>query len=196
MSRIQQIEAVIGNELRKALGSTGPHIPRKPREPRVCSIFSLGNANYKNLHFFADCINFITERYRINQIYIEAEVAHSGFMFILKKPKPFNHKIPITAVVWDAGSGQDDAEEPCDLKTEFCPPCDRVESIGGVSAADRRISTILEMMDRSTFCICDLSASAYSRQISAHIPQTKQAVLLDMGKGIANTDLLWPGALG
>ena len=40
-------------------------------------------------------------------------------------------------------------------------------------------------MDRSMFCICDLSASAYAQQILAHIPQTRQAVLLDIGKNTA-----------
>ena len=36
------------------------------------------------------------------------------------------------------------------------------------------------------FCICDLSASAYAQHIQAHIPQTKQAVLVDIGKECAH----------
>ena len=114
-------------------------------------------------------------------------MVHSGFMFALQQSLPLYHKIPITAVVWDAASGQDDMEY--DLKAGFCPPCDRAESIGGVPAADSRIRTILELMDRSIFCICDLSASAYAQQILAHLPQTRQAVLLDIGKSAVNIGL-------
>lgn len=183
VSRIQQIERAMNKQLRGLLASTGPHIPEAPRKPWVCSIFALGDATYKNLRFFADCIRFITARYPIDQICVEAEVVSSGFMFALEQSMPFYHKIPITAVAWDDGSGQDGTEEPYDLAAGFCPPCDRAESIGGVPAADSRIRTILELMDRSMFCICDLSASAYAQQIQSHIPHTRQAVLLDIGKG-------------
>ena len=108
---------------------------------------------------------------------------------------PFYHKIPITAVAWDDGSGQDGTEEPYDLAAGFCPPCDRAESIGGVPAADSRIRTILELMDRSMFCICDLPASAYAQQIQSHIPHTRQAVLLDIGEGNAIVDFPRDAAL-
>lgn len=186
VSRIQQIERAMNKQLRGLLASTGPHIPEAPRKPWVCSVFALGDPTYKNLRFFADCIRFITARYPIDQICVEAEVVSSGFMFALEQSMPFYHKIPITAVAWDDGSGQDGTEEPYDLAAGFCPPCDRAESIGGVPAADSRIRTILELMDRSMFCICDLSASAYAQHIQAHIPQTKQAVLVDIGKECAH----------
>lgn len=183
VSRIQQIERAMNKQLRGLLASTGPHIPEAPRKPWVCSVFALGDPTYKNLRFFADCIRFITARYPIDQICVEAEVVISGFMFALEQSMPFYHKIPITAVAWDDGSGQDGTEEPYDLAAGFCPPCDRAESIGGVPATDSRIRTILELMDRSMFCVCDLSASAYTQQIQSHIPHTRQAVLLDIGKG-------------
>lgn len=190
VSRIQQIERAMNRQLRDLLALTGPHIPEVPRKLWVCSIFALGDTTYQNLRFFADCIRHITARYPIDQICVEAEVVRSGFMFALEQSMPFYHKIPITAVAWDDGSGQEGTE---DLMAGFCPPCDRAESIGGVPAADSRIRTILELMDRSMFCICDLSASAYAQQIQAHIPQTKQAVLLDIGKGKTNVELCGPG---
>lgn len=186
VSRIQQIERGINKQLREMLGATGLRTPIAHRKPWICSIFALGGADYKNLSFFADCVRFLTARYPIDQFCVEAEAVQSGFMFALQQSMPLYHKIPITAVVWDAGSGQDDMEY--DLKADFCPPCDRAESIGGVPAADSRIRTILELMDRSMFCICDLSASAYAQQILTHIPQTGQAVLLDIGKSAANTE--------
>lgn len=187
VSRIQQIERGINKQLRELLGSTGLRTPIAHRKPWICSIFALGGADYDNLRFFADCIRFLTERYPIDLFCVEAEAVQSGFMFALQQSLPLYHKIPITAVVWDAGSGQDDMEY--DLKAGFCPPCDRAESIGGVPAADSRIRTILELMDRSMFCICDLSASAYTQQILTHIPQTGRAVLLDIGKSAVNTGL-------
>lgn len=137
VSRIQQIERAMNKQLRGLLASTGPHIPEAPRKPWVCSIFALGNPTYKNLRFFADCIRFITARYPIDQICVEAEVVSSGFMFALERSMPFYHKIPITSVAWDDGSGQDGTEEPYDLAAGFCPPCDRAESIGGVPATDK-----------------------------------------------------------
>ena len=151
-----------------------------PQKLSVCSIFALGDANYKNLCVFSNCIRFLMTRYQIDQFCLEAETVHSGFMFALQQSIPLYHKIPTRAVAWDAGSS-----ELYDLKAEFCPPCDAAESIGGIPAVDCRISTILELMDRSMFCICDLSASAYAQQILAHIPQTRQAVLLDIGKNTA-----------
>lgn len=112
-------------------------------------------------------------------------MVHSGFMFALQQSVSLYHKIPVKAVAWDSGS-----DELCDLKAAFCPPCNVAESIGGIPTADSHISTILELMDRSMFCICDLSASSvYAKQILAHIPQTKQAVLLDIGKS-NTTELL------
>lgn len=188
VSRIQQIERGINKQLREMLGATGLRTPIAHRKPWICSIFALGGADYKNLSFFADCVRFLTARYPIDQFCVEAEAVQSGFMFALQQSMPLYHKIPITAVAWDAGSNQDDMEY--DLKAGFCPPCDRAESIGGVPAADSRIRTILELMDRSMFCICDLSASAYAQQILAHLPQTRQAVLLDIGKGAVNRNCL------
>lgn len=187
VSRIQQIEGTIYQNLRRQLGSMSSCFAQPPRKPCICSIFALGDANYKNLRIFSDCIRFLISRYSIDQFCLEAEMVHSGFMFALQQSLPLYHKIPITAVVWDAASGQDDMEY--DLKAGFCPPCDRAESIGGVPAADSRIRTILELMDRSIFCICDLSASAYAQQILAHLPQTRQAVLLDIGKSAVNIGL-------
>lgn len=188
VSRVQQIERAMNKQLRDLLASTELHIPEAPRKPWVCSIFALGNATYKNLRFFADCIRFITARYPIDQICVEAEVVSSGFMFALEQSMPLYHKIPVTAVAWDDGSAQDGTY---DLTVGFCPPCDRAESIGGVPAADSRIRTILELMDRSVFCVCDLPASAYAQQIQSHIPHTRQAVLLDIGKERAHID--FPG---
>lgn len=184
VSRIQQIERGINKQLREMLGATGLRTPIAHKKPWMCSIFALGGADYKNLCSFADCIRFLTARYPIDQFYVEAEAVQSGFMFALQQSMPLYHKIPITAVAWDAGSSQDDMEY--DLKADSCPPCDRAESIGGVPAADSRIRTILELMDRSIFCICDLSASAYTQQILAHIPQTGRAILLDIGKSAVN----------
>ena len=184
VSRIQQIERGINKQLREMLGATGLRTPIAHRKPWICSIFALGGADYKHLSSFADCIRFLTARYPIDQFCVEAEAVQSGFMFALQQSMPLYHKIPITAVAWDAGSSQDDMEY--DLKADFCPPCDRAESIGGVPAADSRIRTILELMDRSIFCLCDLSASAYTQQILAHIPQTGRAILLDIGKSAVN----------
>ena len=190
VSRIQQIERGINKQLRETMGSTGLRTPLAHRKPWICSIFALGGTDYKNLSFFADCVHFLTEHCSIDQFCVEAEAVQSGFMFALQQSMPLYHKIPITAVAWDDGSGQEGTE---DLMAGFCPPCDRAESIGGVPAADSRIRTILELMDRSMFCICDLSVSAYAQQIQAHIPQTKQAVLLDIGKGKSNVELCGPG---
>lgn len=187
VSRIQQIERGINKQLREMLGATGLRTPIAHKKPWICSIFALGGADYKHLSSFADCIRFLTARYPIDQFCVEAEAVQSGFMFALQQSMPLYHKIPITAVAWDAGSSQDDTEY--DLKAGFCPPCDRAESIGGVPAADSRIRTILELMGRSIFCICDLSASAYAQQILTHIPQTGQAVLLDIGKSAVNIGL-------
>ena len=177
VSRVQQIEAAVTKNLQKQLDSISSCIPKIPQKLSVCSIFALGDANYKNLCVFSNCIRFLMTRYQIDQFCLEAETVHSGFMFALQQSIPLYHKIPTRAVAWDAGSS-----ELYDLKAEFCPPCDAAESIGGIPAVDCRISTILELMDRSMFCICDLSASAYAQQILAHIPQTRQAVLLDIGK--------------
>lgn len=193
VSRIQQIERGINKQLREMLGATGLRTPIAHKKPWICSIFALGGADYKNLSFFADCIHFLTARYPIDLFCVEAEAVQSGFMFALQQSLPLYHKIPITAVAWDAGSSQDDMEY--DLKAGFCPPCDRAESIGGVPAADSRIRTILELMDRSMFCICDLSASAYTQQILAHIPQAGRAVLLDISKSAVNTGLSQSEAL-
>lgn len=187
VSRIQQIERGINKQLREMLGATGLRTPIAHKKPWICSIFALGGADYKNLSSFADCIRFLMARYPIDLFCVEAEVVQSGFMFALQQSMPLYHKIPITAVAWDAGSSQDDMEY--DLKASFCPPCDRAESIGGVPVADSRIRTILELMDRSMFCICDLSASAYAQQILTHIPQTGRAVLLDIGKSAVNIGL-------
>lgn len=186
VSRIQQIERNINKQLREMLGSTGLRTPIAHRKPWICSIFALGDADYKHLSFFADCIRFLTARYPIDQFCVEAEAVQSGFMFALQQSLPLYHKIPITAVAWDDGSGQEGTE---DLIAGFCPPCDRAESIGGVPAADSRIRTILELMDRSMFCICELSASAYAQQILPHIPQAGRAVLLDIGKSAVNIGL-------
>ncbi len=180
VSRVQQIEAAVTKNLQKQLDSISSCIPKIPQKLSVCSIFALGDANYKNLCVFSNCIRFLMTRYQIDQFCLEAETVHSGFMFALQQSIPLYHKIPTRAVAWDAGSS-----ELYDLKAEFCPPCDAAESIGGIPAVDCRISTILELMDRSMFCICDLSASAYAQQILAHIPQTRQAVLLDIGKNTA-----------
>ena len=180
VSRVQQIEAAVTKNLQKQLDSISSCIPKIPQKLSVCSIFALGDANYKNLCVFSNCIRFLMTRYQIDQFCLEAETVHSGFMFALQQSIPLYHKIPTRAVAWDAGSS-----ELYDLKAEFCPPCDAAESIGGIPAVDCRISTILEPMDRSMFCICDLSASAYAQQILAHIPQTRQAVLLDIGKNTA-----------
>ena len=193
VSRIQQIERGSNKQLREMLGATGLRTPIAHKKPWICSIFALGGADYKNLSFFADCIHFLTARYPIDLFCVEAEAVQSGFMFALQQSLPLYHKIPITAVAWDAGSSQDDMEY--DLKAGFCPPCDRAESIGGVPAADSRIRTILELMDRSMFCICDLSASAYTQQILAHIPQAGRAVLLDISKSAVNTGLSQSEAL-
>lgn len=111
-------------------------------------------------------------------------MVHSGFMFALQQSVSLYHKIPVKAVAWDSGS-----DELCDLKAAFCPPCNVAESIGGIPTADSRIRTILELMDRSVFCICDLSASAYAQEILTHIPQTGRAVLLDIGKSAVNIGL-------
>lgn len=186
VSRIQQIERGINKQLREMLGATGLRTPIAHRKPWICSIFALGGADYKHLSFFADCIRFLTARYPIDLFCVEAEAVQSGFMFALQQSLPLYHKIPITAVAWDDGSGQEGTE---DLIAGFCPPCDRAESIGGIPAADSRIRTILELMDRSVFCICDLSTSAYAQQILAHIPQTGRAVLLDIGKSAVNIGL-------
>ena len=149
---MQQIEAAVTKNLQKQLDSISSCIPKIPQKLSVCSIFALGDANYKNLCVFSNCIRFLMTRYQIDQFCLEAETVHSGFMFALQQSIPLYHKIPTRAVAWDAGSS-----ELYDLKAEFCPPCDAAESIGGIPAVDCRISTILELMDRSMFCICDLS---------------------------------------
>lgn len=151
VSRVQQIEAAVTKNLQKQLDSISSCIPKIPQKLSVCSIFALGDANYKNLCVFSNCIRFLMTRYQIDQFCLEAETVHSGFMFALQQSIPLYHKIPTRAVAWDAGSS-----ELYDLKAEFCPPCDAAESIGGIPAVDCRISTILELMDRSMFCICDL----------------------------------------
>lgn len=184
VSRIQQIEGTIYQNLRKQLGSMSSCFAQTPRKPCICSIFALGDANYKNLRIFSDCIRFLISRYSIDQFCLEAEMVHSGFMFALQQSVSLYHKIPVKAVAWDSGS-----DELCDLKAAFCPPCNVAESIGGIPTADSRIRTILELMDRSVFCICDLSASAYAQEILTHIPQTGRAVLLDIGKSAVNIGL-------
>lgn len=148
VSRVQQIEAAVTKNLQKQLDSISSCIPKIPQKLSVCSIFALGDANYKNLCVFSNCIRFLMTRYQIDQFCLEAETVHSGFMFALQQSIPLYHKIPTRAVAWDAGSS-----ELYDLKAVFCPPCDAAESIGGIPAVDCRISTILELMDRSMFCI-------------------------------------------
>ena len=176
VSVCNQIEAAVTKNLQKQLDSISSCIPKIPQSYRYVVFLRWAMPTIKTYVFFK-LYPLLMTRYQIDQFCLEAETVHSGFMFALQQSIPLYHKIPTRAVAWDAGSS-----ELYDLKAEFCPPCDAAESIGGIPAVDCRISTILELMDRSMFCICDLSASAYAQQILAHIPQTRQAVLLDIGK--------------
>lgn len=72
VSRVQQIEAAVTKNLQKQLDSISSCIPKIPQKLSVCSIFALGDANYKNLCVFSNCIRFLMTRYQIDQFCLAA----------------------------------------------------------------------------------------------------------------------------
>ena len=151
------------------------------RRVRSCSIFSTGEVTDEILSIYKTLISFLITRCDVAYFYIE--YTYSNTLCSVIKEEADRHPHHIT-VVTDSEEYLEPIEERKDIASAFHPPYDALECIAQLEydSISKPFVLLSNMIDRSDFCICDLSASNYGDAIEEYISQTKRVVLLDIGK--------------
>lgn len=151
----------------------------KCRQERTCGLFALGKPTYETMLHFKFIIDFLISSFGVKDFYVEQSYVHSGFMFALTVSS-YRELIHITAEIGGTLPAGDN-NAPDNMERLFCPPCGAVICVG---CADTRgdFGVIADMIERTDFCICDLSAADNADEIRAYAAQAERAVLLDMGE--------------
>ncbi len=154
---------------------------QNPPRPARCAILALGTASYEMLSAFEKAVMFLNESYGAAQFDVAADLCDSGYLYILQKCRVSYKKVHITAIFHDQETENQAAEA-----SRFMPPCHAVAYMGYHETAP--LAWVDAMLERSRFCICDLTQEPFAERIRA-IAQRDGTVVLDMGKR-------WAGQLG
>ena len=159
---------------------------QKQRE-HTCGLFILGEATYGSLSRFKGIFDFLTSAYGIKCIHVEQSYIHSSFMFVLTTS--YHNTLHITGMI----SGKSLAESNGDLDhmlERFCPPCHAVGCVShaGLENNADSLDVIINMLEQTDFCICDLSATPHAEKIQKYASQVKRTVLLDLSRTDAEVD--------
>lgn len=153
----------------------------KSMQERTCGLFALGKPTYEAMLNFKFIIDFLISSFGIKSFHIEQSYAHSGFMFALTASS-YRELLHITAEI--SGKSLAEGDNTLDnIQRLFCPPCHSVICVGCVDSGNTKgnFDVITDLIKRTDFCICDLSATGNADEIKTYAAQAERAVLLDMG---------------
>ena len=153
-------------------------------ENRTCGLFALGEATYDSLTCFKRIMEFLISDYNANSIYVEGSYAHSGFLFALVDNSVSfmsRNKAHVTGLVGGKSLSENDDDLDA-IKAALCPPCHAVGYVSRVDSSDNPhdFDVIADMIERTDFCICNLSTTPHAEKIRKYAAQTKRTVLLDI----------------
>lgn len=149
----------------------------------TCGLFALGEDTCESLSCFNKIIDFLGSKYNVKDVFVEHTYAQSGFIYTLTK---FSQIFHITATLSDKFPSENDGydDDLDNIETLLCPPCHAVRHVNCVTLGnvDQSFTAIADMLEQVNFCIYNSSAVPYAAKIKQYAAQTKQTVLLDMGK--------------
>ncbi|MCI8527224.1 MAG: sigma-70 family RNA polymerase sigma factor [Oscillospiraceae bacterium] len=147
---------------------------QNPPEPARCCILGLGAATHETLCAFERAVDFLNKCHDVVQFDIAADLCDSEYLYILQECRKPHKRTHITAVLHGQETENQEAEA-----SRFMPPCHAVRYLGdhGVDP----LAWVDAMLERSRFCICDLSQEPFAGRIRA-IAQRDGTIVLDMGK--------------
>lgn len=157
--------------------------------PCTCSLFALGESSWESMTRFKYVMEFLASTYIATDIYMERSYIFSGFLFVLKNMRismlhrNSDTEIHITTLI-SKSSLPEEYDDIDAMRALYCPPS---HAVGYVSRADTEddaddFSVIADMIERTDFCICNLSATPCRERIQEYAAQTEGAVLLDIGR--------------
>lgn len=160
---------------------------------RSCCICSIGEVTDTKLRRYKELIDFLISEYNVRNFYVEYVYPHSNTISAFVRDLAQSKPVHIT-VVTDCDEYLEPILEPHDVISNLQTAYDTLEYI--VRLDYRGLAYILgfysDMIDRSDFCICDLSSNICPDVIEEYIAQKDQVVLLN----IAEQDENWKGSCG
>lgn len=159
---------------------------KQKRGKRTCGLFALGEATYDSLVCFKHIMDFLICTYNVGNIYVEQMYARSGFLFALVNASVSLralHEVHITALA-GGGSLSEDSEDPNGANAILCPPCHAVGYVGRANSENSTndFDVIADMIERTDFCVCNLSTTPYAEKIRKYAIKTKRTILLDISR--------------
>ncbi|MEY8388871.1 hypothetical protein AALC17_16580 [Oscillospiraceae bacterium 38-13] len=149
---------------------------RGAAQSRSCGIFNVEEITCESLNRFESVANYLIERFGVRNFYIERTLTHSAFMYVLMRLSGPGNRFRITAVT----DGKGCTEES---NAGLCLSGDAAEYAGGAEQGSRnRLEAIVTMIERSDFCICDLSTSTFSDVIKDHASRGEGTIILDTSR--------------
>jgi len=186
-SAVQQIVKHAGRSLRDmARKELKKSLMETPQPPAACSIFHLGPVNYETLTTFEKTVSFLISSYGVKVFHVEQGYCHSGYMSVLKKLAE-SRQIIITAFTHYPELSEEDMKN---ITLRYCPPCHALENIPTQSRSYRAkvFKVMRELIERSGYCICNLSGNTLEKSIVRHIGKVKGRAVFDISKKYAGTE--------
>ena len=155
------------------------NIPEKPPEPAACSIFSLGPLTCTSMLRLEEKAAFLIETHHIRRFYLVDSYCQNGYGTVLEHLAK-KAELELVGVTCYSGVPAEWHEQK---SRELVPPCHRVENIdtGTKVVRAKYLRRIKAMIDRSDFCICNLSGNPLAPNIQTYAAK-KNRVLLDIGQ--------------
>ena len=189
-SAAQQLSQRAGRSLRRAarqrlVGLWG----QEPAPPVQCGIFALGPLTYESLSAFEQAVRFLWDRYHVRQFNIAAEYCRSGYINVLRRivSPGAGWDVQLVAITHCPEMPEEAWKETV---SSLIPPCDAVENVDTQARRPRAqwLRTAKAIIERSDFCICNLSDQPLADSIGRHASKVQGAKLLDLGKKFAGSD--------
>lgn len=146
----------------------------------ACSVFSLCCTAYEPLVRFEREISALVEKDHVRRFYVVAEYCVSGYVQLLEQLAK-SVDIEIVGVISYTGISREWLEKQY---PDYIPPFHRMENID-TGTKDPRLKTLRKiktMLDRSDYCICDLSENPLAPNIKSYIQQLGRVTLIDFGE--------------